>query len=71
MKCVLCSKKMFFHEASMTHVCLDKTHGPLAYFLGDECYFTARKEIGIKLEEMGKRYHLISKETLEMLGLKA
>ena len=71
MNCTLCGKEMFFDQKNMTFVCLEEQHGVLAFFLGDQCYFTGRQEVADELVKQGHRYHLIPEEMLAMLGLKS
>jgi len=69
--CILCSKKMFFTKEMQVHVCLNKEHGVLAYYKLDDCYFTSREDVGLKLAKEGRKFHMIEPDVLKMIGVES
>lgn len=69
--CILCNRKMFFAKEMQVHVCLNKEHGVLAYYRLDDCYFTSRADVGLRLAKEGRKLHMIEPEVLRMIGVEA
>jgi len=69
--CVLCGKNMYFAKEFQTHVCLNKEHGVLTYYAMDDCYFTSRKEVGLRFAKEGRKFHIIEPEVLQMIGVES
>src|SRR3990172_885950 len=69
LSCILCRQPMYYDTTNLVYVCLNKTHGVLAYYAVDDCYFTTREEIGIKFAKEGRKFHMLQPEILTaMLG---
>lgn len=60
---------MLYNEKLITHVCMNKEHGVLAYYGPDDCYFTSREDIGVRFLKEGRKFHLIQPEVLQMIGV--
>ncbi len=67
--CILCGSKMLYQKNLMTHVCMNKEHGVLAYYDVDNCYFTSREDIGARFLKEGRKFHFIQPEVLQMIGV--
>ena len=68
MACVICGKRMYYAEEFRVNVCLNESHGVLAYYGPDRCYFTSREEIGLMFAKEGKKFHMIEASVLKMMS---
>jgi hypothetical protein len=69
--CIICRKKMYYAEEFRVSVCLNEEHGVLAYYGLDDCYFTSREDVGLRLAKEGKKFHMIEADVLKMMGVKS
>jgi len=68
--CIICGRKMYYAEEFRVSVCLNEEHGVLAYYGLDDCYFTSREDVGLRLAKEGKKFHMIDADVLKMIGVK-
>ena len=68
--CFICGRKMYYAEDLRVSVCLNEEHGVLAYYGLDNCYFTSREDVGVRLAKEGKKFHMIEADVLKMIGMK-
>jgi len=71
MNCIECGEKMFYSPENLVHVCLNKTHGILCYYVGDSCWFAANQEIALDLSKRGIKYHFIPDSIFQNAGIGA
>ncbi|MGI0091856.1 MAG: hypothetical protein ACREBS_09115 [Nitrososphaerales archaeon] len=69
MKCIACGETMFYSKDNLVHVCLKSSHGILAYFEPDSCWFAAEESTAIDLSKKGIKYHFIPKSVFENGGI--
>ncbi len=69
--CIMCRRKMYYAEEFRVNVCLNEEHGVLAYYGPDNCYFTSREDVGLRLAKDGKKFHMIEGDVLKMIGVKS
>ena len=65
--CILCGKVMYYNKNMVVYVCLNKSHGVLAYYGVDDCYFTSREQIGAQLDLSSERIRQIKERALQRL----
>ncbi len=67
--CILCGKVMYYDKNMVVYVCLNKSHGVLAYYAVDDCYFTSREQIGVQFLKEGRKFHMLQPEVMAMMGV--
>lgn len=67
--CILCGKVMYYNKNMVVYVCLNKSHGVLAYYGVDDCYFTSREQIGAQFLKEGRKFHMLQPEVMAMMGV--
>ena len=56
---------MFYSAENLVHVCLNETHGTLAYFEPDSCWFAANEKTALEISKMGLKFHFIPPQVFE------